>query len=198
MPKMIWTEKALALLADLYPTETTSHTAEQLGISERAVKYMAKQLGITKTTKTNRQEWTDHVKEHFHEHSIRKMARELGISRSTVSRIVTTLRLKRTREQISEIQANARNGMIRREKRRVLFGLDPITRIKVVTNRAKIQLRCKLKSLGYIVGTGAERNVMYYTDNLERRGVLETNGLKLGLRFLPYPAEDGTLLTTAI
>lgn len=197
MAKMIWTEKALALLADLYPTETTLHTAELLGISERAVKNMAKQLGISKTTKANRQEWTDHVKEHFHEHSIRNMALDLGISRSTVSRIVTRLGLKRSREEIAEIQANARNGMIKREKRRALFGLDPITRIKVVTNRARIQLRCKLKSLGYIVGTGEEKNVMYYTDSLERRGVLETNGLKLGLDFRPYPAEEA-VLTTAI
>lgn len=197
MAKMIWTEKALALLAELYPTETTPHTAEQLGISERAVKYMAGKLGIRKKTKANRQEWIDHVKEHFHERSIRKMARELGISRSTVSRIVTRLGLKRTREEISEIQANARNDMIRREKRHLVFGLDPVTRIKVVTNRARIQLRCKLKSLGYIAGKGTEKDIMYYTENLVRRDVLETNGLRLGLHFRPCPEEEA-LLTTAI
>lgn len=197
MAKMIWTDKALALLADLYPTETTPHTAELLGISERAVKNMARQLGISKTTKATHQESIDHVRKHFHEHSIRNMARELGTSRSTVSRIVTLLGLKRTREEISGIQASAHNVMIRREKRRTLFGLNPITRIKVVTNRARIQLRCKLKSLGYIVGKETERNVMYYTDSLERRDVLETNGLKLGLHFRPYPAEE-SLLTTAI
>lgn len=197
MAKMIWTDKALALLADLYPIETTPHTAELLGVSERAVKNMARQLGISKTTKANRQAWIDHIREHFHEHSIRNMASELGISRSTVSRIVTRLGLKRTREEISEIQAGVRNEMIRREKRRALFGLDPITRIKVVTNRARIQLRCKLKSLGYIVGGGTDKNVMYYTDTIERRDVLETNGLKLGLHFRPYPAEEASL-TTAI
>lgn len=196
MGRRIWTEKGLALLAELYPTETTRHTARMTGMSERAVKDMAGKLGISKSVKKKHKEWMGHIRLHFHEHTIREMARDLNVSRSTVSRIVTQLGLKRTKEQRSGIQSRVRSGIISRERRRAIFGLDPITRVKVFTNRAKIQLRCKLKSLGYIVGE--EHNVMYYPDSLARRDVLEANGMKLGLHFLPYPDDGDALLVTAI
>ena len=48
MKRNRWNEERLALLAELYPVETTPHTACVLGMSETAVKNMARRLGIAK------------------------------------------------------------------------------------------------------------------------------------------------------
>lgn len=197
MARKKWTEKALALLTEHYPTGSISDIAAMTGMCETAVKDMARRLGLCKTGATKiSADMIQHVQEHFHEHSVREIADELGISSSSVNRIKNRLGLKKTCQQKRDMHSRVRSEIIRRERRRVIFGLNPITRIKVVTNRARIQLRCKLKSLGYIVNRTS--NVLYYTVSLERRDILEANGQKLGLRFLPYPAEDESPLVTAI
>lgn len=46
-----WTEQKIALLVQLYPIETTPHTAQVLDMSERSVKMKARQLGLKKMEK---------------------------------------------------------------------------------------------------------------------------------------------------
>ena len=122
--------------------------------------------------------------------------RELGISKMSVSRIAAKLGLRRTKEQVYKVSSRIRCEMIRRERRRVIFGLDPVTRIKVVSNRARVRLRSRLKGIGYIVSE--ERNILYYTVSLVRKEHLEHRGTKLGLRFLPFPQDTTTLFTAII
>lgn len=124
------------------------------------------------------------------------MAKELGISKMSVSRIAVKLGLKRTKEEIYRVSSRVRGEMIRRERRRVIFGLSPATRIKVVSNRARVRLRSRLKGIGYVVGQ--ERNILYYTGNVERKERLECRGVKLGLRFLPFPGNELSVLSTII
>lgn len=187
-----WTEESLALLAELYPTETNEHTADMTGMCVTAVKQMAKKLGIRKSAKKKKTERINHLNRNYHEFSVKEMAKDLGMSRSGLNRIAAALGLKRTKEEYRTLLSRIRSEQIKRERRRAIFGLEPITNIKVITNRAKIQLRCKLKAIGYIVGK--EHNIMYYSDELERRDTLETNGLKLGLHFLPLPVESITII----
>lgn len=197
MARKKWTAKALALLTEHYLVETISDTAAMTGMCETSVKDMARKLGLCKAGGTKiSADMIQHVQQHFHEHSVREIADELGISSSSVNRIKNKLGLRKTVQQKRDMHSRVRSEIIRRERRRAIFGLNPITRIKVVTNRARIQLRCKLKSLGYIVSRTS--NVLYYTAGLERRDILEANGQKLGLSFLPYPAEEESLLVTAI
>lgn len=167
MGKNRWDERKTALLAETYPVETTAYTAGVVGMSETAVKNKA-----------------------------RKMGRELGISKMSVSRIAAKLGLRRTKEQVYKVSSRIRCEMIRRERRRVIFGLDPVTRIKVVSNRARVRLRSRLKGIGYIVSE--ERNILYYTVSLVRKEHLEHRGTKLGLRFLPFPQDTTTLFTAII
>lgn len=194
MKRNKWTEKTIALLKELYPVETIAHTARMTGMCETAVKNMVRKLGLIKVNRKPEieAERTRHVLKHYHDRSYTEIGRDLGVTRTTIYRIVVKLGMKRTKEEDSSMNSRIRNEMIRRERRRMLFGLAPITRLKVVSNRAKIQLRCKLKSIGYIVGK--EHNIMYYSDSLERRDTLETNGLKLDLHFLPLPVETMTAI----
>ena len=157
-------------------------------MSETAVKNMARRLGIVKIAKSGWMERAGYIRSHFHEYSFSEMGRELGITKTSVSRIAARLGLKRTGEQARKVLSRVRNELIRKERRRVIFGLEPLTRLKVVSNRARVRLRSRLKSTGYIVGD--ERNILYYSDTLVRREQLESRGGKLGLHFLPLP-EDG-------
>ncbi|GCB33654.1 MarR family transcriptional regulator [Bacteroides faecalis] len=196
MGKEKWNERMIAVLSELYPVETTAYTAGILGMSETAVKNKARELGIIKIAKSKWLVRAEHIRSHFQEKSFSEMGRELGITKTSVSRIATKLGLKRTKKEIGKVSSRIRGELIRRERRRVIFGLDPMTRIKVVSNRARVRLRSRMKGIGYIVGR--ERNILYYTVSLIRREHLEQRGVKLGLRFLPLPEDEVSLLTATI
>ena len=70
----------------------------------------------------------------------------------SVSRIAGQLGRKRSPAERHDITSRVRSDMIHRERRRVIFGLEPVTRIKVVSNRARVRLRSHLKRKGYTVG----------------------------------------------
>lgn len=186
MRQHTWTDSQTALLVELYPVETTAHTAEALGMSETAVKNKARELGIGKLAKTTWMERAEHVRNHFHEHSYAEIARDLGISKMSVSRMAAQLGLKRSNRERFSVCSRIRRDMIRRERRRVVFGLEPITNIKVVSNRPRVRLRSVLKRKGYVIGE--DNRTLYYTDGLCRNELLESHGQKLGLKFFPLPA----------
>lgn len=173
----------VAALRELYPVETTFYTAQILGMSETAVKNKAKELGIVKFAKSLRMKRAAHIGSHFHTCSFSEMAKELGISKTSVSRIAGDMGLSRTQAERHDITSRVRSDMIHRERRRVIFGLEPVTRIKVVSNRARVRLRSQLKRKGYTVG--GERNILYYAEGFKRSERQEMRGIKLGLRFLP-------------
>lgn len=188
-----WTEEKLSALAKLFPVESTKHTATVLQMSVTAVKGKAKELGLKKETKSEWAKRADYVRSHFYHCSLSEMAGKLGISRTSVIRIIEKLGLKRTKEQNFQVTSRVRSEIIRRERRHVLFGLAPVTKIKVVSNRARIQIRAQLKSIGYIVSW--DSNTLYYTDKIERKGNLETRGIRQGLRFLPFSEREPFILT---
>ena len=91
----------------------------------------------------------------MHKESIRIIARELG--------------LERTPEQYRTIRSRRRKELVQKERRRIIFGLDQKTNIKVVSNLRKIRLRGSLKRLGYIIG--ADGHTFYYDSTLRRHPV---------------------------
>ncbi len=161
-----WTEQKIALLIQLYPIETTPYTASVLDMCERAVKSKASQLGLKKTAKAKWLERVDYIRNHFGHRSYAEIGKELGVSRAYVRRLANHMGLQRTPTETFQVYSRIRSDMMRRERRRVIFGLSPITRIKVVSNRARVRLRSWLKSKGYI--SVEEYGILYYTDELNR------------------------------
>ena len=123
------------------------------------------------------------------------MAGDLGVSRTTVGRMARKLGLSRSKAHGYEISSRVRREMVRRERRRAIFGLDPLTRLKVISHRAKVRIRSRLKAKGYI--TGVHRNILYFTCDTCRKARLESKAARLGLSFQPFP-EDNTPLSNAI
>mgnify|MGYP001028120352 FL=1 len=196
MKKLIWTDEMIETLRNLYPVETNSYTASVLGVSEKSVNKKASELGIGKFAKSKWLERAEYIRCYFYDKSFAEIGKELGISKWSVSRIAGQIGLKRTDKETSHVSSRVRGELIRRERRRMIFGLEPLTNIKVVTNRARIRLRSRLKAKGYVVSD--ERNVMYYPADLERQSRQENVGIKLGLKFKPLPVEEKVLVATAI
>lgn len=163
---------------------------------ERAVKEKARSLGLKKAVKSRWMEHADYVRKHFAHRSYAEIGKELGISREYARRIAVRMGLKRTALEDFKVLSRIHSDIMRRERRRVIFGLSPITRIKVVSNRARVRLRSWLKSKGYIAGE--EYGILYYTDDLHRIQESELRGAKLGFRFLPYPSEETIVLSNLL
>ena len=177
MRRIDWTETMLSRLAELYPVETTAHTAYMLQIGVTAVKEKARELGLEKLAKSRWLERAGHT------------------SRTTVSRMARKLGLSRSKAKGYAMSSRVRNELVRRERRRAVFGLAPLTRLKVISHRAKVRIRSRLKANGYI--TGVHRNILYFTEATCRKARLEAKATRLGLSFLPFP-EDNTPLSNAI
>lgn len=196
MKKITWTDEMIDTLRALYPVETNTHTAAVLGISKKSVSKKAAELGLEKYVKSIWLERAEYIRDNFHDKSFAEIAKVLGISKWSVSRIAGQIGLKRTDKENAQVASRVRGELVRRERRRIIFGLEPLTNIKVVTNRARIRLRSRLKAKGYIVGD--ERNVLYYPADLERQSRQEDAGARLGLKFKPLPMTDEITLATAI
>lgn len=184
MKKTIWTDDSIAYLKENYPYTTDTAIAQHLCVNRKTVSLKAKELGLEKGI---RPEWLDlaeRVRELHDSHSNAEIAAITGISSRSVSRIVAVLGLRRTKKEEQNIRSRIRQDIMKREKRRVIFGLPPITRIKVVTNKPRIKMRHSLKKAGYLVIRG--QNVMYYHPDMERDHSREDIGRKLGLRFEPW------------
>lgn len=83
---------------------------------------------------------------------------------------------KRNRERIRK-SAESRKKTYAAEKRRVLFGLEQRTKLKVVVSpKAKISCRYNLKRHGYIVTRGARE--VFYDTNTNRSSILEKNAIE--------------------
>lgn len=184
MKKTIWTDDSIAYLKENYPYTTDTAIAQHLCVNRKTVSLKAKELGLEKGI---RPEWLDlaeRVRELHDSHSNAEIAAITGISSRSVSRIVAVLGLRRTKKEEQSIRSRIRQDIMKREKRRVIFGLPPITKIKVVTNKPRIKMRHSLKKAGYLVIRG--QNVMYYHPDMERDHSREDIGRKLGLRFEPW------------
>lgn len=183
MNSRIWTNEKIELLEQLYPYYSNEYVACELGVCVTSVKKMAKSLGLSKGQKEKHTRMLALIKEKHGCLSHQEMADIVGVSRQTISHWCSSLDLHRTAEAKSEILSRRRNEIIRREKRRIIFGFDQLTNIKVVTSKPRIRLRSLLRNRGYKSLRG-DCNI-YFNDYTNRSKRLEEAGKKLGLSFYP-------------
>lgn len=191
--KKQWTEAHTDMLRELYPVETIGRTAELMGFCATTIKAKVRKYGLTKGMSGEWLERAAVVRNNFYTHSYAEIGKMIGATKTTVARIAKSLGLKRTRRENKGIRSRVRHDMVKREKRRVIFGLDPVTGIKVVTNRTKIRLRAELKAAGYIVERTA--NILYFKSESDRNMYKERKASMHGLRFAPWPHEEESLAT---
>lgn len=190
-----WTEEMLDILRERFPHETNAAIADTLGICRRCVASKAKELCLEKDRFRSREYITQLVIENYSEKSYTELAKLAQVSKRTVQRIVAEQGLARKPEEISRLISRRRNELIRRERCRITLGLSPVSKLKVVSNPQRIMLRHRLKKYGYTVMKGS--NTVYYSATMPRSPTRESNGVTLGLRFLPYPEQNSQTLTAS-
>lgn len=120
------------------------------------------------------------VKELLTDHSVSEIATLTGLCRRSIFNIQKELNITRSPEQIREIRSRIRSQLVQAEKRRVLFGINQKTNLKVYSNKKRIHLKYKMRKLGY--ETGEDPNTMYFTDKTCRHLKYENTAGSLGLQ----------------
>lgn len=181
-----WTEEDDRILLEGYHTASINDIARTIGCHRNTVTNRARKLGISREYLHGRDnEARELIRMEFDNLTYKELAERTGLKVNTIHIIARELGLKRTKEQRYANISKARKELYKSERRRVIWGLDQKTDLKVVCNRERLNLRQKLRRCGYIVVKGD--NVIYYTDGLVRRPIREANGEKLGLKFMPLP-----------
>ena len=76
----------------------------------------------------------------------------------------------------------SRKEFFRKEKRRVLFGLEQKTGLRVVQcPKEKISLRNNLRKHGYEIARASNEAIV--TDNTRRSAIMETRAIQMGISF---------------
>lgn len=184
--RTLWTPDHDDILKERFHTDCLHDIASHIGCTCSTVSSHARRLGLRKISPSGRNsDARSFVLIEYPNLSYQEMAERTGLHRETIRIIARELGLERTPEQLRKIRSRRRKELIQKERRRIIFGLDQKTNIKVVSNHQKIRLRGSLKRLGYIIGT--DGHTFYYYPGLRRHPVKESNGRALGFTFLPLP-----------
>ena len=184
--RTLWTPDHDDILKERFHTDCLHDIASHIGCTCSTVSNHARRLGLRKISPSGRNsDARSFVLIEYPNLSYQEMAERTGLHRETIRIIARELGLERTPEQLRKIRSRRRKELIQKERRRIIFGLDQKTNIKVVSNYQKIRLRGSLKRLGYILGT--DGHTFYYYPGLRRHPIKESNGRALGFTFLPLP-----------
>jgi transposase len=184
--RTLWTPDHDDILKERFHTDCLHDIATHIGCTCSTVSNHARRLGLRKNSPSGRNsDARSFVLIEYPNLSYQEMAERTGLHRETIRIVARELGLERTPEQLRKIRSRRRKELIQKERRRIIFGLDQKTNIKVVSNHQKIRLRGSLKRLGYIIGT--DGHTFYYYPGLRRHPIKESNGRALGFTFLPLP-----------
>lgn len=184
--RTLWTPDHDDILKERFHTDCLHDIASHIGCTCSTVSNHARRLGLRKNSPSGRNsDARSFVLIEYPNLSYQEMAERTGLHRETIRIIARELGLERTQKQLREIRSRRRKELIQKERRRIIFGLDQKTNIKVVSNHQKIRLRGSLKRLGYIIGT--DGHTFYYYPGLRRHPIKESNGRALGFTFLSLP-----------
>ena len=184
----IWNEEKEQFLKENYAFKTNGNLAKHLGISVPSVKKKAYELGLKKVCAKRKihSVLEANVLKMSELNSYRSIADKLDISLSSVKSIINKATSKgykkRSKEAIKKIMSEARIRLIKKERARAIFGLNPKTNLKVFPNKQKYRMRDRLKRCRYDV----ERNGInvYIDDETRRHDNIENEAQKLGFNII--------------
>lgn len=175
-------------------TENFDHTknqelADRLGTSYRTVTRMARELGLWKS-----KEFVAAMQRNASEHGARAN-RAMGGNAGAVNLLKygkatrfkpgTTQRDRMSEDAYAAMlvkRGAARKELFRKERRRVIFGLEQQTNLRVVQcPREKVLLRLNLRRHGYEIARASNEAVI--TPNTRRSKKMEERAEKMGIRF---------------
>lgn len=189
------TPEGLRWLTDNFAELKNADLAAHLGISESNIHRLAQKHGLTKSAEMLARTHKEVAKKALATKAANGTMQPKGILPEGFKK--ATCRLKKGQnllgtlspERQREARKKARQKRmetLQRERRRVLYGFEQRTRLRVVVQpKAKCCLRSNMKcKFGYIPDKG-NPNVIYYDENTVRRPVMEDHIRKFGVEVKP-------------
>lgn len=188
MKKVTWDSAKEKLLISRYPNTPNKVLADEFEISEASLKKKAWELGLRKEkfyglNTTIAYSIRDIGVERY---SYSEIAAKIGCHRNTVKRYVTALvdagiieacSVRQVYDKISRI----RQTIIKKERGRVIFGMDQRTDIKVFASSKKMEMRKRLRIYGYMIERGSD--LVLICPDTDRHPKSEAAARRLGLTF---------------
>ena len=123
------------------------------------------------------------IKELLKTHSSSEAAALTGVSLRSIFKIQQEWNMERSPEQLKGIRSRIRKKIVQDERRRVIFGQDQKTQLKVFSNKKRHTLKYRLKRVGYKICDLP--NTLLYDESTKRNPAYETMCKPLGLTILP-------------
>lgn len=181
-----WSKANDEELKERHKTEQLSDIARSMGYAYSTVAKHAHKLGLFKPGNGRYNTAArEIVKGAYYDHSYRELAKMANVDMRTVWSIINELGLKRTDEQSWAIRSRIHKDTYVKERRRVNWGLEQKTKLKVYCNKRKSELKRRLENKGYI--RDDDGFTLYYTEETKRSMICEEHGIVMGLRFGPLP-----------
>ena len=183
------TQEQLEWLKENFGSTKNQELANELGTSPRSITRMARKLGLWKT-----KEFISAMQRNASEHGAR-VNRANGGNAGTKNLLVygkayrfkagESNRNRMSEEAFKEMHrriGESRKETFRKEKRRVLFGLEQKTGLRVVQcPKEKISLRNNLRKHGYEIARASNEAIV--SDNTRRSAIMETRAIQMGITF---------------
>ena len=189
MYKIVFTPEQLSYIKENYSDQKNIDIANHLGVSRTTIRRYGRQLGLSKSDEFNKRVQREAALK------AAAISREMGGNSGMRNLLIYGVKYRFTkdtniRERMGE---EAYNKMLKKrgekmremydkERRRVLFGLEQKTKLKVTKCPAeKIEIRRSLRKKGYEVSRAS--NEAYITPSTKRSNKLEGRAIKFGISF---------------
>ena len=210
--RRVLNDEQRAWLCRWFPTIENSRLAKAMGVSLYKLHCFARELGLTKSeagwraikrrqtkamAKTNRKNGCyDRKRGHAPSEATLQGARRRweeyrqGLRESTYEALKR--RDPKRYEAVRQMRSMNRREMIAKEKRRIIYGMERKTNLKIVVmkpyTRSQIHHRCNALKRGYLLDVDCSegqpgRYVIYYDDDTVRSAKFEANCIKDGFTF---------------
>lgn len=194
------TEKQLSWLDKHFKNTKNEEVASKLGISPRTAVRIARQRGLEKTRQFIRKCQEHAAHEAWLSNTVNGTFPPKGfvIPNSEKYRFKPGVRSvdRIGKKKEAERLRKSKESMAvtwKKEKARVLFGLDQKTNLRIGRqDQKRVGMRWYLKSRGYVLHEQGNERIAYWTDKTKRAVRLEANGCKY-FEFAPFPSENTTL-----
>lgn len=187
--KIILSEAEQQWMRNNFCKTKNAEVAEHLGISHRTVVRIAREMGLAKLP-----EFTKAMQQNASEHAARRNRANGGNAGAKNLLIYgKAYQFKKGERQKDKMSAEAFDAMHRHigeqrkktfkaEKRRVIFGLEQKTKLRVVqAPKEKICLRNGLRKKGYEIARAS--NEAFITAATHRSEVMERRAISMGISF---------------
>lgn len=188
--KIILSEAEQQWMRNNFCKTKNAEVAEHLGISHRTVVRIARDMGLVKHpdfTKAMQRNASEHAARVNRANGGNAGAKNLLIyGKAYRFKAGESNRNRMSEEAFKEMHrriGESRKETFRKEKRRVLFGLEQKTGLRVVQcPKEKISLRNNLRKHGYEIARASNEAIV--SDNTRRSAIMETRAKQMGISFI--------------